>query len=110
MDSLKFIFPQNYKYRAKILGILDYVTATIDLFVGIILFLILKVFVKRISIRIYIFITILVPIVLFSIFATDGESIVSYLMKIIRFTRRRGVYFYEKNNQDFTKINKRDKK
>jgi len=48
---MKFIFPQNYRYHGKILGLLDYVTATIDLIVGVILFFVLKVFVAKITIR-----------------------------------------------------------
>ena len=48
---MKFIFPQNYRYHAKILGLLDYVTATIDLIMGIVLFLILKIFVQKITVR-----------------------------------------------------------
>ena len=94
---MKFIFPKNYKYRAKILGFIDYVTAIVDLLIGIILFLILKIFVKRISIRIYIFIVLFLPIILFSIFFKDGENIVSYFIMIVRFLKRRGIYFYEKN-------------
>jgi len=97
---MKFIFPKNYRYRAKILGFIDYVTAIVDLLIGIILFFILKIFPISISIRIYIFILLFVPIVLFSVFAADGENIIVYLIRIIRFIKRRGVYFYDKNNDD----------
>ena len=102
---MKFIFPKNYKYRAKILGFIDYSTAVVDLIIGIILFLFLKIFVKKISTRIYIFIILFVPIILFSIFVADGENIIVYLVRIIRFMKRRGVYFYSKNNYEQHMIN-----
>ena len=101
---MKFIFPKNYKYQSKILGFIDYITAIVDLVIGITLFLLLKIFIKTISIRIYIFIILFVPIILFSIFASDGENIIIYIYKIIKFIKRRGVYFYMKNTfRDLTK-------
>lgn len=94
---MKFIFPKNYKYRAKILGFVDYVTALIDLLIGIALFLILKVFVKNIWTGIYIFIILYVPMILLSVLAAEGENLIEYFIRIIRFMKRRGVYFYSKN-------------
>ena len=43
---MKFIFPKNYKYKSKILGFIYYVTAIVDLIIGIILFSILRIFLK----------------------------------------------------------------
>ena len=94
---MKFIFPKNYKYRSKILGFIDYITAIVDLIFGFLLFSIIKIFVKKISTQIYIFVILFVPIILFSIFISDGENIISYTMQIIRFIKRRGIYFYDKN-------------
>lgn len=48
---MKFIFPKNYKYRAKILGFIDYVTAIVDLLIGIILFFMIHMFVTKITTR-----------------------------------------------------------
>lgn len=93
---MKFIFPRNYKYRAKILGFIDYVTAIVDLIIGIILFSILRIFVSSISTRIYIFIILFVPIILFSVFVAGGENIIIYIVQIVKFLKRRGVYFYKK--------------
>ena len=96
---MKFIFPKNYKYRTKILGFLDYITAIIDLIIGFLLFLLIKIFIKKISLQIYIFIILFIPIVLFSIFIAEGENIFTYIIMIIRFVKRRGVYFYSKINE-----------
>ena len=95
---MKFIFPKNYKYKPKILGFLDYTTAILDLLLGILLFFTLKLFTTKISTQLYIFTILFVPIILFSIFITDGENIITYSIRIIKFVRRRGIYFYNKDN------------
>ena len=94
---MKFIFPKNYRYRAKILGFIDYVTAIVDAIIGIVLFLIIKLFIRKITTQIYIFVVLFIPIILFSIFVSNGENIVTYLIQIIKFVKRRGIYFYYKN-------------
>lgn len=95
---MKFIFPKNYRYRAKILGFIDYVTAIVDSLIGILLFFIIRIFVKKITTQIYILIVLFVPIILFSVFVSDGENIITYTIQIIKFVKRRGIYFYEKKN------------
>ncbi len=94
---MKFIFPKNYKYRAKILGFIDYVTATIDLIIGFILIFLIRIFVKKITTQIYIFVVLFIPIVLFSVFVADGENIILYTIQIFKFMKKRGIYFYDKN-------------
>ena len=49
---MKFIFPKNYKYNAKILGFIDYTTAIIDVIIGMIIFLMIHIFIKKISTQI----------------------------------------------------------
>ena len=95
---MKFIFPKNYRYRAKILGFIDYVTAIVDSLIGILLSFIIRIFVKKITTQIYILIVLFVPIILFSVFVSDGENIITYTIQIIKFVKRRGIYFYEKKN------------
>ena len=97
---MKFIFPKNYRYRSKILGFLDYVTALVDLVVGIFLFLFIKLFVQKITVQVYIFIILFVPIVLLSVFVLDGENIIDYFYMIVVFCRRRGVYLYQRKYDD----------
>lgn len=48
---MKFIFPKNYKYRAKILGFIDYITAIVDALIGLLLFFIIRIFVKKVTTR-----------------------------------------------------------
>lgn len=103
MITIKFIFPKNYKYNTKILGFIDYRTAAIDTIIGAILFLIIHTLFKNISTQIYIFISLFLPILLFSILGTNGENIIEFLIYIIKFFKNRKVYFYEKCG---SKVNK----
>ena len=96
---MKFIIPKNYKYNAKIFGFIDYITAIFDLVVGIILFNILHIIFQKLSTQIYIFIILFLPVILFSIFATQGENILEYILTIVRFIKNRGVYLYEKDRK-----------
>ncbi len=95
--KLKFIFPKNYKYNTKILGFIDYITAIVDLIIGVILFTILHFILKNLSTLIYIFISLYFPIILFSVLGTNGENIIEFLIYIIKFIKNRKVYFYEKS-------------
>jgi hypothetical protein len=93
---MKFIFPKNYKYNAKILGFIDYITAIFNLIVGIMLWSIIHLIVPKLTTQIYIFLIIFIPLFLFSILETGGENIVIYIIYIIKFLRNRKVYFYKK--------------
>ena len=50
---MKFIFPQNYNFKNKLLGIIDYSTAFFNLIIYGISFLILHLFLKNWSIKIF---------------------------------------------------------
>jgi hypothetical protein len=104
MRKIKFIFPKNYKYNAKILGFIDYVTAIFDLIVGIILWTIIHLIIKKISTQIYIFIILFIPILLFSILETEGENIIIFTISIIKFIKNRKIYFYKKCGSNEKKI------
>ena len=52
---MKFIFPQNYKFNTKLLGIMDYQTAIINLIWGGIVFLIVNTIFNSLSLKICLF-------------------------------------------------------
>lgn len=93
---MKFIFPKNYKYSSKILGFMDYVTAAIDAVIGVTMYLIIRLIFKSISTQIYVFISLFLPVLLFSILGTNGESIINFTIYIFKFFKNRKVYFYSK--------------
>ena len=107
---MKFIFPKNYKYNRKILGFLDYKTEIIDLSIAIILFLIIRIIFSTLSTQIYVFIILFLPILLFSILGTGGESIIEFTIYIIKFFKNQKIYFYEKDSDWISKIEKLSEK
>lgn len=91
---MKFIFPKNYKYRLKFLGFIDYFTGIVDLIIGIILYLILSIIVKNIETKIYFFISLYSPVILFSIFGIGKENILSVTRYMFKYIINQKVYLY----------------
>ena len=52
---MKFIFPQNYDFKNKILGIIDYSTAFINLLWDALIFILINLFFQNLTIKIFIF-------------------------------------------------------
>lgn len=93
---MKFIIPQNYNFKNKILGILDYQTAIFIVIWCSITFGILHIFIKNWDIKIFLFISLSFPIILFSIVGLNGESIVYVLKYILKYLIRPKLYLYKK--------------
>ena len=93
---MKFIFPKNYNYNMKLLGFISYTTALIDAIMGIIIFGIVNLFFHNMSLKIYFFIGIYLPILLFSIFGINKESFIDVVRYIFKFIKNRKIYLYDK--------------
>ena len=59
---MKFIFPQNYDFKNKILGIIDYSTALVNLLWYVFVFMLVNVILKTLSLKIFIFIFLCFPL------------------------------------------------
>ena len=94
---MKFIFPKNERFKYKLLGFIDYTTAILDSILGFILSFILSIFIKSIASRIYIFIIIFFPLVLFSIFGLGRENLISVILYMYNFFKNQNVYLYNKH-------------
>ena len=93
---MKFIFPQNYNFKTKFLGIIDYPTAILNIIVWITVFIIAKMFNLSILITIIIFIIICFPLFLISIFGFHQENIIYVLKYIFTYFRNPKIYLYKK--------------
>lgn len=93
---MKFIFPKNYNYNLKLFGFISYSTAIIDVIIGVVLFVIINFIFSSINLKIYFFIGIYLPILLFSILGVNRENILVVLRYIIRYFKNRKVYLYQK--------------
>ena len=93
---MKFIIPQNYNFKNKILGILDYSTAIFIIIWCSIIFGLLHIFIKNLDIKIFLFISLSFPIILFSIVGMNGEPVFYVLEYILKYMFRPKLYLYKK--------------
>lgn len=93
---MKFIIPQNYNFKNKIFGILDYSTAFLNLFWYTLNFIILNLFFNNWNIKIFLLISLCLPLTLFSLVGFNGESVVYVLKYVIKYLLRPN-YIYLKN-------------
>lgn len=93
---MKFVIPQNYKFKNKIFGIIDYPTAILNIVWNIILYFILKNISLNISARIFIFSSLSFPVLLLTIVGFNDESPIYSVKYIFRYLRRQKVYLYRK--------------
>ena len=77
---MKFIFPQNYRFNFKILGIMDYQTAIFN----------------SINVKIFLFIMLCFPMIIFSIIGVNGDSLISVLIYMSKFIIKPKLLFYSK--------------
>ena len=93
---MKFIFPQNYNFESKLLGIMDYSTAILNAVWGVVSFGIVNIFPFGISIKIFLFIVLFFPVLLFSIVGFNGENIINVFNYIIKYITSPKVLLYKK--------------
>lgn len=93
---MRFIIPKNYKYQMKFLGFINYTTMVIDTIIAILLLGLLSIFIKNIEIKIYIFVSLYLPVILFSIFGIGNENIAYVTKYIFKYIIKQKVYLYNK--------------
>ena len=93
---MKFIIPQNYNFKNKILGIIDYSTAIFNIVWHALIFIVLNFIFKNWNIKIFLLISFCFPITLFSILGFNGEPIVYVFKYIFKYILRPKLYLYKK--------------
>ena len=94
---MKFIFPQNYDFKNKILGIIDYSTAFVNLLWYAIIFILVNLFFKSLSLKIFVFVVFCFPLLLLSFSGFNGENIIYVFSYLCRFFLKPKLYLYRKN-------------
>lgn len=102
---MKFIFPQNYNFKPKLLGILDYNTIFLNIIWDLIIFLITFLF-NNINIKIVVFLIFSFPMFLFSFSGFNGENIIIMLSYIIKYFFSKKIYFFDKRSNYYNSFNK----
>ena len=93
---MKFIFPQNYNLNTKIFGIIEYSAAIVDLIWGGIVFFIINFLFKSLSSKIFSFIILVFPVLIFSVVGVNGENLINFLIYMTKYFFKQKLYFYDK--------------
>ena len=93
---MKFIIPQNYNFKNKILGIIDYSTAILNVLWYSIIFIILHILFKNWNIKIFLFISLCFPITIFSVVGFNGEPIIYVFKYLLKYFLKPKLYLYKK--------------
>ena len=96
MSKSKFIFPQNYKFNTKIFGLIDYQTAIINVLWGGIVYVLINLIFRSLSIKIFLFIVFVFPMLIFSVVGVNGENLINVVIYMSKFIIKRKLLFYNK--------------
>lgn len=93
---MRFIFPQNYNFRNKFLGIIDYSTLIINIIFYLFIFSVCNLIFKNNNIKIFIFISTCFPLFILSITGLNNENIFLVFLYILKFFKNKRTYLYMK--------------
>lgn len=96
---MKFIFPQNYTFKNKIFGFIDYSVAIINIVWAIIIGGLLHILIQDINIKVIVFIIFFFPIFLLSISGIHGENIIYVFIYMFKFFIKQKLFFYAKTDR-----------
>lgn len=94
---MKFVFPQNYDFKNKLFGMIDYSTAFVNLLWYAFVLLFANFIFKSLTVKIFVFIVFCFPILLFSFAGFNGENILYVFSYLIRFLLRPKLFLYKKH-------------
>lgn len=98
---MKFIFPQNYNFKNKVLGIIDYTTAIVNVVWYIAIFFLVNFIFNSVKIKILLFILLCFPLFLFSLAGFNGENIITVFKYMFKFIFKSKLIFYSKTKKNF---------
>jgi len=90
-----YIIPQNYNFKNKLLGIIDYPTAIFNVVLVVVFYLILKILTISLLSKIVIFIVLYLPFLLLTLFGFYNESFLFVLIYVIKYLLSPKVYLYK---------------
>ena len=94
---MHFIFPKNYNFKPKLLGFIEYSTAILDSIIGFLIYIFVNFAFTNINIKIYVFISLFLPILLISILGLNKESFLTVFRYIFKFIQNRNIYLYTRS-------------
>lgn len=94
---MNFIFPQNYNFKNKFLGIIDYSTVFINLLWDGFIFIIINLIFSNLNIKIFVFIFLCFPLLVFSFSGLNGENIIYVFSYVLNFIFKQKLFLYKKS-------------
>lgn len=91
-----YIFPQNYNFKNKLFGLVDYSTVIFNIIWYLFVYSFFSIFIKSFYLKICLFITFSFPVLLISIIGFNHENILYVITYIFNFLKNRRVYLYSK--------------
>lgn len=96
---MKFIFPQNYDFKNKLFGIIDYSTAFVNLLWYAFIFILVNLIFKNLTLKIFIFVIFCFPLLLLSFAGFNGENILYVFSYLTCFLIKPKLFLYKKSNK-----------
>ena len=93
---MKFIFLQNYNFKNKFLGIIDYSTLILNIIWDLFVFSCINLIFQDNTIKIFIFVVLCLPLLLFSIIGFNHENIIYIIVYLIKYLKNPKLYLYIK--------------
>ena len=92
---MNYIFPTNYNFRNKILGIIDYPTMIFNIIYFFIVYSLCNLIFHILNLKIIFIIIFYFPVFLFSIIGFNHENILYSLFYIIKYLIKPKIYLYK---------------
>lgn len=92
---MKFIFPQNFNFKNKLLGIIDYPTAIFNVIYFLLICFICKLLIHNLTAKIIIIIFTYLPIFLLSVIDFNHENILYFLWYMFKYFFKPKIYLYK---------------
>lgn len=91
-----FIFPKNYDFSFKFMGIFSYFSIFINIIWATTVYFLVSIFFGSFIVKLYAFIILFLPVCLFSLLNKSNENILYVLFSFIKYLVRPKVFFYDK--------------
>lgn len=92
---MKFIIPQNYTFSSKLFGFIDYSTAIVNVVWYTFIFCIVNFILSSLFFKIFVFIILCFPVLLFSLIGFNHENILYVILYILKFAFSQKIYLYK---------------
>lgn len=93
---MKFIFPQNYNFKNKLFGFIDYSTAILNVVWFSFIFCLVNIIFQDINIKIFLFVVLCFPVLIFSIIGFNHENVLYVFLYISKYMKNPKIYLYKK--------------